>query len=736
MAEARLARIKDSFDLLTLGAVAALPHSELLADFTWPVKPAYGAEADPRAARHGRRGSRHERPPTKSRSPSKSHASYASHAARPDATQPRRGHGGADRALHAPTHDAAIASPRGGGHGRRASAGIEREGVSYGAMSALRSLDAPSGPAEDGMYVGGSALGGVRGDGLRELGRTAHEGGKGAMLRDWDQLSHANHSVLLVPSSVAAPPFHASSFHRASGKPVPIWLQHSPSDPPSPSPPQSHADATAVTADSRRMGVNESVNGAQQRGVNGAPPRGVNGPKKLPSWLEPPGVRSPLLPSPKSPSGQGEGGAGQGFKGPLATSPLRGAAGQSFAGDGGQPVYRGAARSRPFPAAAASASGTRPRETAVSAPVLAEVSAALSAAVAVPGRANAAATGARAQGATVLAAATAAVPAGVPEAIPVGAPAAVTIQGGANAWDDLPTAAAVAPSADEEVVALEFQPCPHCSRAFEKGRLGRHVDVCQRSRAPPAHLVRGGVATQPNLLHGGGRRCDTVEAVGSETEPSVPNASVGVLIRAATEPRRVGRREGKGNAPPPHPGVSDGSGCGSQGDSVGTGSGVFGVESSSGGSPSTSLSRTTFASLTERSERAADRRITCPHCSRKFHEQAAERHIPHCGDVRARLPRGPKAEKGTGAAAAAAAERAAGEAAAAALLRARGGRGGVAVAEPLGQPVLAGSNSELVADGEATGTAVQQAQEPMLQPGDAEEEDKQASGGASARERG
>lgn len=528
MAEARLIRIKDNpFDRLRLGAaVAALPHSELLADFSWPVKLSDGGEAGSRAAHHGRRASRYSRSPAETRSPSRSHAS---HDAPPDATQPRQGHGGASRALQA--QDGAVTSVRGGVHGRRARTGLEREAVNHDALGQVRPADAPparlipaAGPAGNAIYRG-----------------------------------------MPNPAAAATSPFQPPSFRRPSGRLAPAWLQDSPSETPSPAAPLFRGDATAVNAD------------RVQRGVNDA--------QKRPLWLEPRAVASPVLLSPNVDAGYGAGGS-------TYTSSHRGTAGRAQT----QPSYQGDSRRHPVTAAR----GATAQETA--------------------------------------------------------APAAAPGPGTANAWDDLPIAAAVAPSADEEVVTLACEPCPHCSRAFAKARLGKHVDICQRSRGQ--HTVRGG----------GRRPPDPAGAVGAETEPAAPPAPADVSVRAGAEPRRVGRREGRA-APPSQPGATRSSDHGSPGESCGPAS----------GSPSASLVMAGSSSLSERSERAADRRVECPHCNRRFHDEVAARHIPHCGDVRARLPRAPKMDKGNDAAAAAAAEKEAGEAAAAALQRARAS---VAVAEP------------------------------------------------------
>lgn len=219
-------------------------------------------------------------------------------------------------------------------------------------------------------------------------------------------------------------------------------------------------------------------------------------------------------------------------------------------------------------------------------------------------------------------------------------------QAAANLRDEKPINAAVALPTDDEVVQVEFEPCPHCSRAFAKARLGRHVEVCQRSRAPPSLTARSGIRRYDGMSNLSSNSTDTV-ATDSTT------ASGDTWVRAP-EPRRAGRREPK--AQPALLGDVDGEPNGS-------------VRGDSGLS---SLSGSLRESSTIVGRRDPDRRVECPHCHRRFNEDAAARHIPHCGELHARVPRMPKPEHlAAEAAATAAAEKEAVEAAAAALKRAR-----------------------------------------------------------------
>ena len=204
-----------------------------------------------------------------------------------------------------------------------------------------------------------------------------------------------------------------------------------------------------------------------------------------------------------------------------------------------------------------------------------------------------------------------------------------------NPHDELPVKAGSATTtASEEVAQLECEACPHCKRAFAKDRLSRHMEVCRRSRAPPSLPARTGERRYGAAPTGGGAAVGAAaEAVGQ-----VGHAAASEVPCRMSESRRPGWRAQHGQLQPA------------------VGSPTPTTEPPDGAPAQTPAPH--------------DGRVECVHCKRRFNEDVAERHIPHCGDVRARLrgPLKPTAEK-SAAAAAVAGEKEAQEAAA--LQRAR-----------------------------------------------------------------
>lgn len=145
-------------------------------------------------------------------------------------------------------------------------------------------------------------------------------------------------------------------------------------------------------------------------------------------------------------------------------------------------------------------------------------------------------------------------------------------------------------------------PCPHCDRKFNEKAHAKHVPLCvkvfqnQRKAFNSKEKMLGDLAREVAqcskvAVKGKGRGKGAQAA--EEAKPSNWKAKSEALRDQMKEARLVAKfkREGRSLAdlPPPKP-----------------------------------------------TDAALDDRIPCPHCGRKFAQQAAERHIPKCADTKAK----------------------------------------------------------------------------------------------------
>ena len=131
---------------------------------------------------------------------------------------------------------------------------------------------------------------------------------------------------------------------------------------------------------------------------------------------------------------------------------------------------------------------------------------------------------------------------------------------------------------EQEAVAMEQ--CPHCSRSFAAGRLEKHMPVCQRAQQQKKAREQQKAAAKSDKAEEEKKEGDNSLAKYHKWKNHSAN------LRGAMEYNRKLAEAQKA-----------------------------GID---------------IATLPPPPEAAADDRVSCPHCKRKFAPLAAERHIPLC----------------------------------------------------------------------------------------------------------
>lgn len=166
--------------------------------------------------------------------------------------------------------------------------------------------------------------------------------------------------------------------------------------------------------------------------------------------------------------------------------------------------------------------------------------------------------------------------------------------------------------ADDEVVAVEVRPCPDCGRKFNAHSLERHARVCREVFA----RKRAQFDSQSARLADTGVDQIRVDEVAVEKRE---------LLVAKQKSRHSWKKE-----------------------SGGLRAAMAAARAAAAGQPvPAEVAAAAAAAAAE-----DDSMVQCPHCSRRFAEASAQRHIPHCAETKARPARLTKgAGKGIGAAA-------------------------------------------------------------------------------------